>query len=97
VNATLTILLMAVVTYLPRLLGFALTGVRVSPFWQRFLRFVPIAVFAALIVPGIPGELGEVWQRSLAAALAALAIWRVRSLWLGILVGMAAFWLLRLL
>ena len=96
-SATLTIVLMGVVTYLPRLLGFALAGVRVSPFWLRFLHFVPVAVFAALIVPGLPGERGEVGIRSLAAALASLLIWRFGSLWLGIVVGMAGFWLLRLL
>lgn len=96
-SATLVILLMGVVTFLPRLLGFALSGMRVSAFWLRFLRFVPIAVFAALIAPGIPGELGEVGERSAAAALAALVIWRFGSLWIGIVTGMAGFWLLRLL
>ena len=96
-NATLTILLMALVTYLPRLAGFALAGARVSPFWLRFLHFVPISVFAALIVPGLPGASGEGGIRLLAAAAASLAIWRFGSLWFGILVGMGGFWLLRLL
>jgi branched-subunit amino acid transport protein len=94
---TLTILLMALVTYLPRLTGFALSGREVSPFWLRFFRFVPITVFAALIFPAIPGGLGEAWLRVFSAGLAALAIWRLKSLWIGIVVGMGAFWLLRVL
>ena len=88
---------MALVTYGPRLLGFSLSKRDVSSFWLRFLNFVPIAVFAALVVPGLPGDQGELDIRVLAAALAGLVMWRVRSLWLGIAVGMAAFWLLRLL
>ena len=88
---------MALVTYGPRLLGFSLSKRDVSGFWLRFLNFVPITVFAALVVPALPGNQGELDIRVLAAALAGLIMWRVRSLWLGIAVGMAAFWLLRLL
>jgi branched-subunit amino acid transport protein len=95
VSPTVTIILMALVTYLPRFLGFMLSGKKVSPFWLRFLHFVPIAVFAALITPSLPGSSGEAPLRLIAAALAALAIWRLKSLWVGIVVGMGAFWLLR--
>jgi branched-subunit amino acid transport protein len=94
---TVTILLMALVTYLPRLAGFVLSGREVSPFWLRFFRFVPISVFAALIFPALPGSSGEGSIRVLAATLAALAIWRLKNLWVGIVVGMSAFWLLRIL
>jgi len=96
VNTLLIILGMALVTYGPRLLGLALSGREPPPFWGRFLRFVPVSVFAALIVPALPGEGGLV-VRLLAAALCALALWRTRSLWLGLTVGMVAFWLLRML
>ena len=94
-SATLIILLMALVTYGPRLAGFALSGVRLPGFWLRFLHFVPITVFAALIVPALPGSEGETGVRLIAATLAALALWRVKQLWLGIAVGMGVFWLLR--
>jgi branched-subunit amino acid transport protein len=94
---TLTIFLMALVTYLPRLAGFVLSGRRVSPFWLRFFRFVPISVFAAIIFPALPGSSSETVIRLVAAALAAVAIWRLKSLWVGIVVGMGAFWLLRYL
>lgn len=91
------ILAMAALTYGSRLAGLALMGVVVPPFWLRFLRFVPIAVFAALVVPALPGNRGEWSIRFLAAGLAAVATWRTRQLWVGIGVGMVAFWLLRLL
>lgn len=86
---------MAVVTYVPRLAGFVLPAGTVRGFWLRFLHYVPIAVFAALIVPALPGTDGELPVRIVAAAGAAAVIWRTSSLWLGILVGMAAFWALR--
>ncbi|CAA9583130.1 MAG: hypothetical protein AVDCRST_MAG86-3123 [uncultured Truepera sp.] len=50
----LTIVLMALVTYLPRLAGLSLASFVLPPFWSRFLRFVPTAVFAALVVPALP-------------------------------------------
>ena len=93
----LIILLMAVVTYVPRLAGFLLSEQNVSSFWLRFLHFVPIAVFAALISPALLGIQGEGNIRLLAAFLAAIIIWRSESLWLGIVSGMAAFWLLRVI
>ena len=93
----LTIMLMAVVTYLPRFAGFILSGRKVAPFWLRFLHFVPIAVFAVLITPSLPGTSGETPLRLVAAGLATLAIWRLKSLWVGIVVGMGVFWLLRYL
>ena len=91
------IVLMALVTYGPRLLGFVLAGRELSEFWRRFLHFVPVAAFAALTAPALLGSRGEGDIRLLAAALAGLVLWRVRSFWLGILVGMASFWLLRAL
>jgi branched-subunit amino acid transport protein len=91
----LTILGMALVTYLPRLAGFILSGRHVSPFWLRFLRFVPLTVFAALIAPALLGSSNEGWVRLIAAALAGLVLWWFKSLWVGIVVGMIMFWLLR--
>ncbi|MCY1073582.1 AzlD domain-containing protein [Archangium lansingense] len=93
-SALPVILGMAGVTYASRLVGLWLHA-RVPAFWMRFLRFVPIAVFAALVVPALPGERGEATARFLAAGLAALASWRFRKLWLGLATGMTAYWLLR--
>jgi branched-subunit amino acid transport protein len=93
--STLPIILgMAAVTYVSRLAGLWM-HTSVPPFWKRFLRFVPIAVFAALVVPALPGTRGEAGVRILAAVLAAGVSWKFRKLWLGIAVGMAAYWGLR--
>lgn len=94
-NALAVIAGMALVTYLARLAGFSLTGARIPPFWLRFLRFVPVSVFAALVVPALPGEQGEWAARMLAAAASGMATWRTRQLWVGLLVGMGVFLLLR--
>lgn len=64
--------------------------------WIRFLHFVPIAVFAALVTPSLQGDLGEGEIRFLAAVVAALAAWRTRQLWVALAVGMIVFWLLRI-
>jgi branched-subunit amino acid transport protein len=96
-SPTLTIVLMAVVTFLPRFIGFLLSGRKVSPFWLKFLHFVPISVFAALIAPSLPSTPSETPLRLVAALLAVVAIWRLKRLWIGIVVGMGAFWLLRYL
>jgi branched-subunit amino acid transport protein len=95
VNPTLTILLMALATFLPRLAGFSLAGRQVPRFWLRFLRFVPISVFAVLIVPSLPGA-GGLFPRLVAAAVAVLLMWRLRNLAVGLIGGLVAFWLLRL-
>jgi branched-subunit amino acid transport protein len=86
---------MVAVTFGSRLAGL-LVRLRLPPFWLRFLHFVPISVFAALVTPSLQGSRGEGGIRLAAAALAGLAAWRTRQLALAIAVGMAAFWLLRL-
>ncbi len=86
---------MLAVTFGSRLAGL-LVRMRLPPFWLRFLHFVPIAVFAALVTPALQGSRGEGGIRAAAAALAGVAAWRTRQLALAIAVGMAAFWLLRL-
>ncbi|GAA3997525.1 AzlD domain-containing protein [Deinococcus rubellus] len=90
----LTMLGMWAVTYAARLAGLSLGGVRLSPFWLAFLRFVPISVFAALIVPDIAAS--PDWSRKLlACAVAALLFWKTRTLAWGIVGGFAMYWLLR--
>jgi branched-subunit amino acid transport protein len=86
---------MLAVTFGSRLAGL-LVQLRLPPFWLRFLHFVPIAVFAALVTPSLEGSRGEGGIRVAAAALAGVAAWRTRQLAVAIGVGMAAFWLLRL-
>jgi branched-subunit amino acid transport protein len=88
---------MLVVTFGSRFSGLTLNRLELPDFWLRFLHFVPIAVFAALVTPSLQGSRGEGWIRLGAAGLAAVVAWRTRQLALAIAGGMAAFWLLRLL
>ena len=87
---------MVVVTFGSRVLGLFITA-PLPPFWLRFMRFVPIAVFAALVTPNIAGGSGEGIVRVIAAAICALLAWRTKQLWIGLFAGMAAFWLLRVI
>jgi branched-subunit amino acid transport protein len=87
---------MLVVTFGSRISGLTLR-MELPPFWLRFLHFVPIAVFAALVTPSLQGSRGEGGIRVAAAALAALVAWRTRQLAIAIAAGMISFWLLRLL
>jgi branched-subunit amino acid transport protein len=85
---------MVAVTFGSRYAGLVLR--REPPaFWGRFLHFVPIAVFAALVTPYVQGEQGEGEIRLAAVALAAAVAWRWSSFALAIVVGLATFWLLR--
>jgi branched-subunit amino acid transport protein len=94
VNAVLTMLGMWAVTLASRYLGLSMGGLKLAPFWLAFLRYVPISVFAALVVPDIAGA-PDATRRALAAGLAALLMWRTRQLAVGILGGFAGYWLLR--
>ena len=49
---------MVAVTFGSRYAGLALR-IELPAFWVRFLHFVPIAVFAALVTPSLEGDLGE--------------------------------------
>ena len=107
------ILALALVTYATRLAGFALAararpaGARAAPVdgdqavpesaATRFLAYVPVAAFAALVVPGLVAGPGQLPARLCGAAVAALAAWRTGRLWAGLAAGMAAFWLARAL
>ena len=91
----LTVAGMLVVTFGSRYAGLALRT-DLPAFWVRFLHFVPIAVFAALVTPSLEGAFGEGEIRLAGAGLAAVVAWRTRNLGLAIAVGMLAFWLLRI-
>ena len=85
---------MVAVTFGSRYAGLALRT-DLPAFWVRFLHFVPISVFAALVSPSLEGGLGEGEIRFVGAVVTALAAWRTKSLGISIAVGMVAFWLLR--
>jgi branched-subunit amino acid transport protein len=94
VNFYLVLLGMVAVTFGSRLLGLFLTA-PLPPFWLRFIRFVPIAVFAALVTPSLEGSRGEGLERVIAAAICGVLAWRTKQLWIGLFAGMVTFWALR--
>lgn len=84
------------VTYPTRLLGLSLGHLRLPPFWQSFLTYVPVSVFAALAVPEVLGS--PEWPRRVVGALVAVALLRrTGNLALGILGGFAAYWVARVM
>ena len=90
----LTVAGMLAVTFGSRYAGLALRA-ELPAFWERFLHFVPIAVFAALAAPALEGSAGEGEIRITAAGAATLVACRTRNLGLAIAAGMLTFWALR--
>jgi branched-subunit amino acid transport protein len=98
---------MALATYFTRYTMIAVLGREMyawgdagrSSLLQRWLRYVPPAVLAALVVPAALAPQGHlrmgpsVW----AVLLATVVAWRSRSVLWTIAAGMAAFWLFRAL
>ena len=72
------------------------------PIVQRALRFVPIAVLTAIIIPELvlPNgtlDLNPYNPRLLAGLVATVVAWKTKNVILTIVVGMALLWLLQLL
>lgn len=92
---------MGLITYALRLsMILLLERLRVPPAVLRGLRYVPAAVFSALIAPAVARPEGPLWLSAgnpslLAGALAAAVAWRTKSMVLTITLGMAALWVLR--
>lgn len=99
----LTIVGMGLVTYLPRLLpAWFLRGKELPPFIVAWLKYVPVAVLAALLLPSLLVEGGKVnlaWNNYYlwAALPAGVIAWKSRSMFATVLVGMAVVIMLRLL
>jgi branched-subunit amino acid transport protein len=91
----LTIVGMLVVTYLPRLLPVWLFASRsLPPLVVAWLRYVPVAVLAAMLVPSLVLTDGKVVSGSgnlyLWAALPTFVVaWKTKSLFGAVLTGMA--------
>jgi branched-subunit amino acid transport protein len=74
---------------------------RLHPLVEEALRFAPAAVLGAIVVPALTLRHGQVDlspanPRLIAAVVAALVMWRTRSMIWAIVAGMAAVTLLRL-
>lgn len=90
------ILTLALLIYLTRLSGLLLGARQAPPVAARALHYVPIAAFAALIVPGLAVP-GEIAPRVAAAICTGAVALRLGKLWAALLVGMAVYWGLRAL
>jgi len=96
----LIIIGMGIVTYAIRLSLIVLLGrINVPPTMQRALRFVPPAVFSAIIFPEVLRPSGALDislgnDRLIAGVLAAGVAWRTKNVFLSIAVGMVALWIL---
>ncbi|MBS3966566.1 MAG: AzlD domain-containing protein [Truepera sp.] len=99
----LAILGMGLITFGLRLSFLALSGRLAAPDWlTRALRFVPVAVLTALVVPAIIYREGVLSlslsnERLIAGLLAAIVAWRTRSVLATLAVGMGGVWLLQAL
>ncbi len=99
----LTILGMAAVTYLPRLLPTWLLSSRDLPRWLvAWLRNVPVAVLAAMLFPAIATQGGHLHiglrNLFLLAALPTLLVaWKTRSLFGSVITGIVVVALARLM
>lgn len=98
----LTLAGMALVTYLPRLLpAWFLRGRSLPPFLVAWLRYVPVAVLAALLLPSLlvaDGGLNFAWVNLyLWAALPAVIVaWKSKNMFATVLTGMVLVALARL-
>lgn len=94
INVVYVLIATAVLIYLCRLGGFTLTWPATSTRLARFLHFVPIAIFSALIVPSLINDPDLLGRKVIALALAGLIIRRTSHFGLGVIIGLGLFWLL---
>jgi len=100
-NIWLVILLAGLVTYATRLSFILLLDrIQVPDWFRRGLRFVPVAVLSAIILPELTspeGSLSLTWcnPQLAAGAVAILVAWRTKNMLLTILAGMAALFIFK--
>jgi branched-subunit amino acid transport protein len=100
-NIWLVILLAGLVTYATRLSFILLLDrIQVPDWFRRGLRFVPVAVLSAIILPELTspeGSLSLTWRNPqlAAGAVAILVAWRTKNMLLTILAGMAALFIFK--
>lgn len=98
-NPWLAILGMGILTFALRFSFIYLVGtIKLPPLVQQALRFVPVAVLPAIVMPAIAYtdttlDLSLANARLPAALIAALVAWRTRNILLTLFVGMVALWI----
>jgi len=100
-NIWLVILLAGLVTFATRLSFILLLDrINVPDWFRRGLRFVPVAVLSAIILPELTSPEGSLlltWRNPQLAAggVAILVAWRTKNVLLTILAGMAALFIFK--
>lgn len=86
-------------TFLLRLSLIALWGKlgKVPDSFERGLRFIPAAVLSALVLPALttPNDHFEIGPRMAAGLVAILVAWKSRNVFLTIVAGMGALWIIQ--
>ncbi len=97
-NILILVLLMAGVTYIPRLLPLVFVRADKLPArFKLFLSYIPYAVLGALIIPdGFSGITGSVWISTVVLAVAAIVSWFRKSVILTFVLSVAVAWGLQL-
>ncbi len=98
----LTYLGMAAVTYAARAIPLLVMRNNPPPWLALWLRYVPAAVFTALVVPalvttsGAAGRVLSLGPAVLAGIIGALVAWRTSNAILTVVCGMVSFWVIRM-
>ena len=91
-NLLLLSVVISAATFAWRYAGFTLKISQASPFWERFLRLIPISVFTALVVSGLYKDVDLLRPEIFALAIAGVVAWRTRQFGLSVISGLAALW-----
>lgn len=103
VNIWVVMVSIGALTFLTRLSFIALAGRwDAPPLFRSALRFVPVAILTAIVVPELVLHTGALDlsltnPRLLAGALAIFVAWRTKNTVLTIVIGMAAFWIFQVI
>ena len=97
VDLILACFAMTAVTYLCRaLFTVSVSRVRISPWWEHYLTFIPFAVLTALVtpyllLPGSAAKLSLINPYSLAGVVTFVISYRTRNLILSVGIGMGVY------
>ena len=101
VSIWVVMIVVGALTFLTRLSFIALAGRwDAPPLFRSALRFVPVAILTAIVVPELVMHTGTLDlsltnPRLLAGLLAIFVAWRTKNTVLTIVIGMTAFWVLQ--
>ena len=102
-NLWIVMIIAGLLTFATRLsFIFLLDRIKMPDWFRRGLRFVPVAVLSAIILPELTSPNGTLflsWRNPqlLAGAVAILVAWKTKNVLLTILAGMAALVIIQLL